>query len=335
MRFKLHLACVLVLSCLVVAPAYTFASDVVINPIFIDLEVEGRDSITKDITLKNETDSKLVLYATVNEVAVNTTGEIMQFITPAMTDRTDTVTSWIEITRGRIELEPKETKIVPLTVKINAYAKSGDYHAFIGFVSASKRFEAEAVALRGDANGVILKVAVEEKTDELLRINSFLIDRFVFNEAGSNIDLEIKNEGDSPVSPSGEIIFYNSRGEEISSVPVTVDGESIPGGESRTVSTKIPFNKELGRFKANVLLNYGTNQQAAVFNTTQFFMVPLPIVIGILIAIVIFSLLLTYLLRRAFNDEVRSGDAENELPFRIRNDREHQEKDHDIHIKKK
>lgn len=335
MKSNIILGGVLLFIGFISAPYCVSASDVVINPLFLDLEVEGRDIISKDITLENKTAGKLVLYATVNEVAVDTSGEIMEFVTPVMTDRTDTVTSWIEITRGRIELEPGETKVIPLTVKIHPFAKAGNYHAFIGFVNGSKRDEAEKVALRGDADGVVLKVALGEKKDELLRITSFLVDRFIFSEAGKVIDIEIKNDGESEATPSGEIIFYNSLGEEVSSVLVATADGPIPGGQSRLLSLALPLKEQLGRYKANIVLNYGVDQQAAVFDTVQFFMIPLPLLIGILIAIVVLSLLLTYLIRRAFHDELHESDADNDLPLRVRNDRAHEEKDHDIHITKK
>jgi flagellar biosynthesis/type III secretory pathway M-ring protein FliF/YscJ len=90
----------------------------------------------------------------------------------------------------------------------------------------------------------------------------------------------------------------------------------------------------LGRFKANVKIAYGEGkQQASLFDTEQFFMVPFKIVILLLIAIIVFSLLITYLLRRAFYDEQHEEDDDS-LPLYIRNDREHETKDHDIHLTK-
>ena len=63
-------------------------------------------------------------------------------------------------------------------------------------------------------------------------------------------------------------------------------------------------------------------------------MVPLPVLIGLLLAIVLFSLLVTYLLRRAFYDELHEDDDGNTLPLYVRKDREHTIKDHDIHLTK-
>lgn len=314
--------------------ASVFATDLRVDPILIDESAAARDVITKDITISNLVDHRLEIFATVNEVEVGTTGEIKQFITPSMTDQTNTVTSWLEISRGMIELDSHSTTSLPLTLRINPYAKPGVYHAFIGFVSAENRPQAEAVALRGDANGTIVKITIADKKNELLRISLFSMNRFIFLASQHEVTVEVENRGDTSATPKGEIIFYNSRGEEVTSAKVNEEGVSIPPGQTRSLSANVPFFDKLGRFKANVKLDYGEVKKSTIADTSQFFMVPLYIVVATCIAIVIISLLVTYLLRRAFHDELHEEDAGNEVPLYIRNDRSHEVKDHDIHIQK-
>lgn len=318
----------------ILAPLTALAGDVSVAPILIDEDTEARGIITQDISITNNTDRKLDVYATVNEISVDSTGQIKEFVTPVMTDRTNTVTSWIEITRGQIELDPHTATSVPLTIHVNPFAKPGEYHAFVGFFPASKRYEAENAAMAGDAEGTIVKVSIKQKTNELLRIRGFFIDRFIVGKKNQAIDIEVENSGDNEVIPKGEVIFYNSLGEETSSIQVNTENIAVPPGEKRTIKSQVPFHSEMGRFKANVKLSYGDNQQAAVFDTAQFFMIPLPIMVGIIIAILFFSLMVTYLIRRAFHDELHRDDDNNEIPLYIRNDRDHHVKEHDIHITK-
>jgi len=310
------------------------AAELMVAPMLIDREAEAREILTEQITLTNQTERKIEVYATVNEISVDSSGEIKEFVSPVMTDRTDTVTSWVEISRGRIEMNPGETVTVPLTIRIHPYAKPGDYHVFIGFVPGSKRFEAEATALAGDAEGVIVKVSLKDKTNELLRISGFLIDRFVASKENRTIDIEVENSGDVVTAPSGEIIFYNSRGEEMSSLPVNTEGVSVQPGEKKTIKTEIPFYNEYGRFKANLTLRYGEGQKAAVFDTTQFYMIPFHLMLVIIVVILVLSVVITFLIRRAFYDELHEDDDGNDLPLYVRNDRDHEPKDHDIHLPK-
>jgi hypothetical protein len=314
-------------------PSVVGAAELSVSPVLLDLEVSARDVVTKDITLTNTSSAKLFVYATVNEILIDEGGQVKEFVSPVMTDRSNTVTSWVEITRGRLEFEPGETKTVPLTIRVSPNAEPGNYHAFIGFYPTNKRHLAEAAAMAGQAEGTIVKVAVGEKTNDIVRIASFLIDRVIFSKDKGDIEIKVENNGDAAAVPSGEIIFYNSRGEEVSSLPVNAESAVIEPGQSATLVAKVPFYESIGRFKANLVLRYGKDQQAAVFDTTQFFMIPLPLLIALFAAMIFFSLLVTYLLRRAFYDELHEDD-EDSVPLYIRNDREHEVKDHDIHLSK-
>lgn len=319
---------------ILVLPQVVCAADVMIAPPLFDLELQPRDVVTKDITIKNQTDHKIYVYATVNEIAVDDSGDIKEFISPSMDKRETAITSWIEISRGRIELMPAEERVVPLTVRIHPYAESGEYHAFIGMSVEANRPLAENKALAGNADGVILKVNLEDKSSDSLRIVSLLIDRFVISENKRTLSLKIKNEGSKVSTPTGEIIYYNSRGEEVASTPLNPSNEVIEPAAIKVFEEKVPFGNRLGRFKVNVTARYGSEGKLSVFDTAQFYMVPYRLLILFAIAILVLSLFVTYLLRRVFYDELHTDESEGDIPLYVRRDREHVQHDHDIHLKK-
>lgn len=310
-----------------------YAAGIDIRPFLIDLELAPRDARTQTITLQNNYPTrKAVLYATVNEISVDSVGEIKEFVTPVMTDRTNTVTSWIEINRGRQEVLPGETLEIPMTVKVHPYAEPGTYHLFIGLVEASKRNVAEAVAMAGDANGVIVKIVIADQRQDSMRISSFLIDRFVTGEDSKVVTIEVENMGDLPSSPSGEVIFYDSRGVEVDSLLVTADQQIAPG-ETAQIQTTVPLTSTLGRYKANVSLSYGQNQVASLYDTTYFYLVPWNIAVMLFGAICVVSLLVTLLLRRALMSRDYDEDGD-EVVMYVRDGHDPQPQDHDIDLKK-
>ncbi len=334
-RLTKHLLRISLLCVVLFLPQHTFAADVFIAPPLIDLEIQPRDVVTKDITIKNLTNRKIYVYATVNEIAVDDTGEIKAFVPPVMDDRTKSITSWVEITRGRIELEVGEETVVPVTIRVHPYAEAGEYHVFIGMVAEFNRPQAEARALSGDADGVIIKVSLADKSVDTLRILSYLVDRFVVRDEDRTISLVLKNEGSKTSTPSGEIIFYNSRGEETAFVPINAAGETIEPGADKHFAIQIPFKEKLGRYKANAVIRYGHDGASTIFDTTQFYMVPIKLLVLLFVGILLFSVLVSYLIRRVFYDELQTDEEQNELPLRVRNDREHITHDHDLHISKK
>lgn len=310
-------------------------SEISVHPLLLDLELESREVVTHNISLTNDSDTKISVYATVNEIAIDADGEIKQFISPVMTDRTETITSWVEIVRGRIELEPRETKTVPLTVRMHPQTKPGEYHAFISFIPEKKRPAAEEIALRGNAEGLILKISLNEIRNEQLRISTLQVSRLIIKENQRTMSIEVENSGESDAVPTGEIIFYNGRGEEIASAQVNEQRVVVPSKTKTSLLVTVPFFNELGRFKANVTLQYGGNNKSSTFDTVQFFMLPYKMAAILVFVIILCSLFVTYLLRRVFRDELEFDEDGKDIPLYIRNDREHLDKDHDIHVKKK
>lgn len=327
-RFTVLYALLLLLGTPVLAADYTVA------PLLIDDTVEPRGIITRQITLTNTTNKKLNLYASVNEISIDDTGGFKEFVTPVMTDRTNTVTSWIEISRGRIELFPGETTQIPVTFRIHPNPEPGEYHAFVGFGSASKRYIAQKQVIDGDAPGVVVKLTIEDQSEEFIRISGFLINRFITNESQRVFNVEVQNLGDVPEIPQGEVIFYNSTGEEIGSVPINEKSETIQPGETGVLQAKVPFFNELGRYKANISLEYGKNQNANVYDSTQFYMMPLLLLMIIFAGIFLVVSVVGILLWRSLHEEEDDIDG-TELPFYVRDGHDPNPKHHDIDLSKK
>lgn len=322
------------LTTLFLAPLYSVqAEDFTVRPFLIDETVEARELLQRDVTLVNKTSRRLNIYATVNEISVDSSGEIKEFVSPIMTDRTNTVTSWAEIKRGRIEVEPGESVDVPLAFRIHPSAESGEYHVFIGFGSASKRYQVERAALNGELDGVIVKLTIDDKTTEYLRITSFVIDRFITGEADKSVEIKLENLGDTTVVPQGEIIFFNSNGEELDAISFNENQISVPSGEEVTINSEIPFEDQIGRFKANLTLQYGDKQKASLHDSTQFYMMPLYIIIFMLVVAILLTILIFILLTRALSARDEEVDG-YDLPFMVRDGHEAEPKDHDIDLSK-
>lgn len=327
-----------VVSCLVLlllfVPAQLFASDLSVRPFLLDVTMVPRESTTETIVIRNNyTDRKATVYATVNEITVGTDGDIQEFMTPVMTDRTNTPTSWIEISRGRTVIPPGESAEVPLKISTHPFAAPGEYHVFVGFVSASKRSAAEQTALAGNAPGVIVKITVADERTDAMRITSMQVDRIVSRDDDRKVEITVQNAGDIESAPQGELIFYDSRGREVMAVPVNEVGESIAPNTEKTFITDIPFSDDLGRYKANVNLLYGENQRANLYDTTSFFMLPLHYLL-LLIGFFTTLIIVLLLLMRARKEEYVSSEEGDEVSVYIRDGHDANPQDHDIDLSK-
>tara|TARA_B100000508_G_scaffold37715_2_gene29510 strand:- start:6178 stop:7191 length:1014 start_codon:yes stop_codon:yes gene_type:complete len=319
---------------LLLLPPQAQAGEYSVRPFLIDITAQPRDIITEKVLLTNDsTYRKYVVYATTNEIEVDTSGKIYQFIEPVMTDRTNTVTSWIEVKRGRIEIPPGEEREVPITFKINPFADPGEYHAFVGFVPGPNRQYAEKVSMSGEADGVVVKITISDERNDSMRVSSFSISRFITGSNNREVEIILENIGEITSAPKGEIVFYDSRGVERTAVPVNTEGVAVSPGETTTIVTTVPDMSGLGRYKANLSLKYGNDQKAALYDTAFFYIMPFKLMLIVLTAVVLMSLFVTYLFKRTFMDAPYHDEVEDVTMF-VRDGHDANPMDHDIDLSK-
>lgn len=324
---------------------FTFAASaeaarLTVSPLLIDHTVEQREVITETITITNLEPKRMVtVYASPHEIELGENGEIKTFVDPSMTNRSETVTSWLEITRANIKIMPGESVDVPLTIRINPNAKPGRYHAFIGFADSSTYDGAISQVMTGTAPGVVVRISLDEDRNVFLRLGRFVVDRFVTDTTEEVVHFAIENPGEDPVVPEGEIIIYDSRGNEVGTIPVNEERLTIAPGNQQEFSGTMPVESGYGRHKALLALEYinGDEQTATLHDTTFFYIVPLELLITIFVAILIFSvaiaLIIHYRTQPVGYDE---GDGSDDVPMFLRmNKVDHSEFDHDINLKQR
>ncbi len=310
-------------------------ADFTVSPLIIDHKTQVRDILTKDITLKNHSDKSLRLYVSVNEIQLGDNNEIMNFTPASMGDRTVSITSWVSISRARITIKPHEEAVIPVTVKINPKAVPGDYHAFIGFADASNIDEAEKIIMSGQGQGVVLRVSIEEKLVELLKLTRFDVDPVIFDDSDHNFLFTVANDGDQPITPSGELIIYDSRGIELQSLAINSESKTINPGEKVDFLEPVPFMGGLGKNKAYLSIQYGKNNLTTINDTSYYYSVPWMYLFIMILLLLVIPITFTILFKRlSVNNNSYSHDEAREVAMYVRNSHDHQEHNRDINLKK-
>jgi hypothetical protein len=300
-----------------IAPVAQATVSYSVAPLVIDEEVEIRDIIEKEITLTNTGDTPVTIYPTVNNIALSDGGTIQEFIPQVMSDQTTSLAAWIEISRAGIDLFAGKSKTITLTLRINPGAKPGEYHALVGFPYGGNRDEAERMLKRGDSAGTIVTATIVDKKTTLLKLSRFLVDRFVTSKNNTAASYTVRNPGDEPLIPKGEVIFYDSTGKEIGALPVNTENVEIPAGGEHTFAGAVPADGLFGKYKAFLSVEYGKGNVASVQDTTFFYVFPIKttlIIVGVLSVIVI--ILSLYVHKRYFDEGV--DDGSELLPVHIR-----------------
>jgi hypothetical protein len=299
-------------------------------PLIIDHNVEPRDSISETVKVSNTTNHPIRLFPTVNEITVGSEGTVEKFIPASMSDNTKSVTSWIEVSRASLEIAPGDTVKVAITIHMNPNAQPGEYHGFVGFPEGANRDEAEAKVLKGEAPGTIVRLSLVEKRTEYLRLEHFSVDRFITGAKPALAHYDLENVGGLPITPSGEIIFYDGKGNERASVVLNTEHRTIDPGKKESFSATVPTMGVIGRYKAFLNVEYGATQRANLYDTVYFNIVPIKWLIITFITLVLLSgFLALYYHKRS----VKIHDDDDTVAVYVRNGINGPEKDHDINLK--
>jgi len=311
-----------------------YAETHVVSPMLIEHVFEPRDSIEHSIKITNTSDRKLILYPTVNEIILGDDDEVKDFVAPSMTDRTSAVTSWLEIQRGRVEINSRETVKIPLIIKIHPEAKPGTYHALVSFPAGSQRHVAEVKIASRTVPGTMVRIDISDMTTSQLRLQRFSTERFVYNNDTESVSVMLQNTGDVPIKPRGEIIMYDTRGREISTVSLTEYTSVITPGNTDSFAVSLPKELGMGRYKAFLVLEYGDTQTATIYDTTFFTKIPMMFLLSVFILLLLSTLIISLWYHRRHRNTLPLMQAGETIPFYVRSHITATDNDHDIQIKK-
>ena len=262
-------------------------SALTISPPRMELSANPGQKVEDVIKIFNETDSGVTIYtSTANFTAKEGEEGVPRFLAPE--EKPEDLADWIEIEKGPITLLSLERKVIPFTINVPSFADPGGHYAAIFFGTQSLETEEEtAVGLAGKLGSLVLLRVSGDIREEGRLIELSLKDGKVFYEY-LPIDFVIgfENSGNVHLKPQGEILIKNMLGRISDKVDVNKPeigkGKNVLPGTIRHFEaswTKTSFENPLqgfwqklkiekdnfafGRYKGDLILEYGTQGQKA------------------------------------------------------------------------
>jgi hypothetical protein len=241
-----------------------------VTPLIFDEKAKQRDIIKETVGVVNNSDHSINLYAFVNNV--DPTAGVEGFQSASEADLGKSLANWIEISRGAIELMPGEKREIPLLIQVNLRATTGMYHAFISFANGSTRDEAE----RNMKNGMSVAVNVEILDDakEAMELKSFTSASTFITGKTASFKYDIQNIGNRPLSPKGQVRIFNRSGEEVATLDVNQQGETLDPNISGQLASAWDAGSRFGRYKAMLDVEYGDKTRGTLQDTVFFWLIP-------------------------------------------------------------
>jgi hypothetical protein len=258
------------------------ASNFSITPAVMDIAGLPRDEIHKSLTLQNNDQHLIQLFA-----IVNTLGET------SANSPASSAGEWIEVSRGVITLTPGEKKEIPFVDRIHLHAKPGTYHATITFAESSfTRAEAESSAGAGQGKTIIINTTVADDRKEQAGVLQFAPTHSIFFTLPITFTVRTQNSGNVATTPYGDIRLINRRQEEKAFTDINPDKTSLSPGESKVLTVDVP-EVPAGKFKAVLSLSYGDGN-SQLQDTTDVWYIPLTA------AVISFTLLMALIIAAGY-----------------------------------
>lgn len=254
--------------------------DLSVTPAVIDVAAceKGRICLEETIAIKNNSAARADVYAQVNDLSP--AAGIIPYGDPSDLPADASLVRWIDFYRAVIEIPPGETATQTLRITASPNARPGKYHAIISFPAGGNLPEAQASDQKMNAAKVQINLDLVEHQVEQAEINRFQPASALFTKNNISFVLKIKNIGNQPVAPTGEIIIYNKGGQEVGSLSIA--GGTIAPDEVKDFSAAGKLALGPGKFKAMLNLDYGQNNGKNLTDIVYFSYLPLALFIALL-----------------------------------------------------
>jgi len=270
-----------------------------VSPYIIEQVVKPGQVVTTTITVTNLFDQSQTLYALIKDFKARGEGGEALLLPPG--SEKSSLASWVELPKEGIHFDPKETKKIPITIRIPEKTGGGGGHfGAIVFSTTPPEVggEGEGVYISFVHQvGVLVFLYSPAQAIEEARIREFSTDKTIYGTPFRvHFTIRVENLGNVHIRPYGSIQIKNMLGKDVTSLKVNEEGFAILPESIRRFDTVWEGNFGFGKYTANLVLNFGipTEQGGLGIRTISsqisFWIIPwklVAIIILILIALII------------------------------------------------
>ncbi len=193
----------------------------------------------------------------------------------------DALTQWIEIPRVHVIVKREKSVEIPFAIRIPENASPGGHYGALVV-------EGRSVRGKGENTDMSLHVSEQIVSMLLLRVNGdvreeglireFSVDRMVHQKPDIDFTFRFENAGNVHIVPEGGVVVYDMWGNERGRISLHKEGETIVDILPRSIRS-IPLKWvsnvfELGLYRAEIAIQYGTDLKNHVSNRVYFFIFP-------------------------------------------------------------
>ena len=284
-----------------------------VSPTLFDMTAHKEQEWQSSIKVINVNNYDLTVYAdVVNFVPRGESGEV-SFVPISKNDADGaTLAQWFTISHEPIVIPREQTVEIPFTIKVPADASPGGHYAAILIGTKSiKDGKSETKVQTSQMVTSLVFTRIAGDINESGTIREFRTTENFLSKPEATFELRFENKGNVYLQPQGEIKITNMWGEERGIIPINQNSQygkvphKTPGSDGIrkfTFEWKGEWSvTDVGRYTAIVTLGYGTENRQFTTSKTNFWVIPIKPLLGILAGIIIFFTVTSWLVRRYIN----------------------------------
>ena len=234
-----------------------------LSPPTFELSANPGDFLKNTIRVENLTDRPMIIVVEKrNFTAMGEEGSV---------DLTENATpfslaSWITVDPVEVEIGPKGRSIFNFAINVPLNAEPGGHFGSIIFRVGNKEKVVGTGATLSQELGSLILLRIAGKADEEGQFASFKAIKKFFEYGPVDFEIRVRNDGNVHLKPTGSIIINNFWGKKVATIEV--EPKNVLPGAIRKLSATWERKFLLGRYRAIVSLNYGTERKILVSSTS-------------------------------------------------------------------
>ncbi|MDP3889189.1 MAG: hypothetical protein Q8Q25_01445, partial [bacterium] len=259
-----------------------------LSPIFFDLSGKPGESVTRSITLTNDTNSPIILDYQKGIFMAGVQGDGKPKLLPQPTD-TITIADWITIPTPTVTLQPGGVIDAPYTITVPFDAPTGGHYAWISWNEVAKPIVGTGVAVAGGIAAQILFTVEGDEQNKLI-LQSFQTKSGLtsFEKLPIVFVANIFNEGNVHQKPTGHLLIKNMFGSPVASIPFNEkenSGNVLPK-EGRAYEVAWDKGFAFGKYSAMLSARYN-DETPLLTSQIDFWVLPKALVVVSLLILAI------------------------------------------------
>jgi len=277
-----------------------------IAPPVIYLTVNPGQSIKTQIFLRNISSGNLIVSGQANDfVASGEDGSPKLLLDTDDNNNPYSLKAWVTPPASLL-LVPREIKTMSITLNVPANASPGGHYGVIRFTATPPSLEGTGVSLSASLGALILLTVKGDIKDDL-SLKSFSVNRSgktgrLFESGPLNFVERFQNKGNEHEQPVGQVTITDMFGKKLAALnvnlpPKSILPQSIRKFEQPLDKTVIGNKRLFGRYRANLLVKYGTNKKVLT-GSLVFWVIPYHLIAILIIILIAIYFVLRFIIKR-------------------------------------